>query len=614
LKKDILKHRFAPIIAFIALAVLFLGQALVYIHQLPATLDEGNYLYKGYLFVTGVLQPFQPYGVWTNKMPFAFLIPGAAQALFAPGLLTGRYFAILQGLITLFALWWFVRREAGAWWAAAAVAVIAINPGVVRMYSQALSEGVVSFLLMTAVALGVGRNRKLWHLIAGSILLAFTVLTRENMLPIFGLYLIYLIFEYGWKKMIFAAIPGATLLVLIHVIYWPTIFANIWMPQLPNAIQTLFPYFRQPDVIWSQELSFTSRLYSFWQGVRFHFAMLFGLVVLVMLSPRKTDWKDASTRRTIYFLFITVILMTAAHAWSALWKDYCVFCFGLYLNFFSCLGVALIAIALPLLRRTTSWLIDLIIGLVIIIFSSGIGFGAHQELDDSLMKIVVPRIRGMQILPGTTELWRALSNKFGYSYDQLLQFIPTAFGLLAGIIFLLLAIFIFHRISNKLPEISWGAFSLLSFFALGLLLSPTVVFGNPPEPDCGGDIITTTDAAGRHIASLVPPGSTVFWEGGLSPTPLLNVPGITIYGPQLNDGYSFRKGDNSDELYKNGFWNEDLSRRWMNAADYLLIIDYVYKQGYNSVLDLDKFQELPVTEPIAICRDYSRIHIFKRIK
>ena len=184
-------------------------------------------------------------------MPFAFLIPGAAQALFEPGLLTGRYFAILMGLITLFALWWFVRREAGLWWAAAAVAVIAINPGVVRMYAQALSEGVVSCLLMAAVAIGVGRDRKLWQLITGSVLLAVTVLTRENMLPIFGLYLIYLIFEHGWKKMFCAALPATALLVLVHAIYWPEIVTNIWMTWLPGFMKGWFPRLPASGAIWN---------------------------------------------------------------------------------------------------------------------------------------------------------------------------------------------------------------------------------------------------------------------------------------------------------------------------------------------------------------------------
>ena len=155
------------------------------------------------------------------------------------------------------------------------------------------------------------------------------------------------------------------------------------------------------------------------------------------------------------------------------------FCFGLYLNFFSILGVALIAIAAPLLRRSTNWIINLLAGLVILLFSTGIAFGAHQELDDSLMTILIPRVKGLQIQPGTSELWRTLSNKFGTPYDQLSQYIPTAFGLLAGIVLLIICILVYQRLRKQLHGYSWGAFTLLVFFGLGLLLSPTPVFGNP---------------------------------------------------------------------------------------------------------------------------------------
>jgi hypothetical protein len=606
--------RYLPYAAFAAGLLLFLGQALVYMRQLPSTLDEGNYLYKGLLFVTGVIHPFQPYGVWTNKMPFAFLIPGTAQAVFGPGLLTGRLFAIFLGLLTLFALWQFVRRESGLWWAAAAVAVIAVNPGVVRMYTQALSEGVVSALLMGAVAVGVGRDRKLWHLLAGSFIFAAAVMTRENMLPVFGLYLIYLIVEHGWKKALLASIPGLLLLAVVHAIYWPDIVTNIWMPWLPKAMQGLFPQLPAGEAIWDPTISLTSRLYSFWQGVRYHFAMLFGLVLLILLWPDKAGWRKTSSFRTVIFLTITVALMTAAHAWAALWKDYCVFCFGLYLNFFSVLGVALTAVAAPLFRvKTSRWHAGLVVP-VILITGAGMGFGSHQELDDSLMKLTIPRVKNLQIQPGTTEIWRALANKFGLTYDQLSQYIPTAAGLLAAVIFLIVAVILFRSLKKRFPNVSWGAFTLLAFFALGLILSPTVVFGNVPEPDCGGDVIATTEAAGKLLASYIPAGSRIFWEGGLSPAPLLYVPGIKIYGAQLNDGYAFRKGGNSDDLYRYGFWNQELSDKWMDEADFLLIVDYGYKQGYNTVIDPAKFEELPMTEYIATCRDNSRIHTFKRIK
>lgn len=599
---------------FIAELALFLGQSLVYMRQLPSTLDEGNYLYKGFLFVTGVIQPFQPYGVWTNKMPFAFLIPGAAQALFGPGLLTGRLFAIFLGLVTLLALWWFVRREGGPWWAAAAVGVIAVNPGVVRMNAQALSEGVVCCLLMSAVAVGVGRDRKLWHLLVASLLFAATILTRENTLPVFGFYLIYLVFEHGWKNTLLTAIPGTILLVIIHAVYWPDIVTNIWMPWLPQAFYGLFPQLPAAQAIWDPTISLTSRVYSFWQGVRFHFAMLFGFIVLILLWPDTSGWRKTSSFRTVIFLAITTALMVAAHAWAALWKDYCVFCFALYLNFFSILGVALVAVSAPLFRLKTNRLGDWLVGLIILVNGAGIGFGAHQELDDSLMKLTVPRIKNMQILPGTTELWRMLANKFGYSADELSQIIPTAAGLIAAVIFLILVSILFRRLKYRLTGTTWGAFTLLAFFVLGLLLSPTVVFGNPPETDCYGDVIATTEAAGEHLASLVPSGSTVFWDGGLSPAPLLYLKDIKIFGAQLNDGYSFRRGGNSDELYRYGFWNEELSARWMDEADYLLIVDYGYRQGYDSVIDLNKFEELPITGFIATCRDYSKIHTFKRIR
>jgi 4-amino-4-deoxy-L-arabinose transferase-like glycosyltransferase len=614
LKTNLLKSRFAPFAVFMAGLALFLGQALVYMRQLPSTLDEGNYLYKGFLFVTGVIQPFQPYGVWTNKMPFAFLIPGTAQALFGPGLLTGRLFAIFLGLITLLALWWFVRREAGDWWAAAAVGVIAVNPGVIRMYTQALSEGVVCCLLMTAVAVGVGRGRRLWHLLVASLFFAATILTRENTLPVFGLYLIYLVFEHGWKKTLLAAVPGTVLLVIVHAVYWPLIVTNIWMPWLPKALYSLFPQLPEAQAIWDPTISLTSRLYSFWQGVRYHFVLLFGFIVLLILWPNKTGWRKTSSFRTVIFLTLTTLLMTAAHAWAALWKDYCVFCFALYLNFFSILGVALVAISAPLFRLKLPAICNSLIVLAILITGAGIGFGAHQELDDTLMKLTVPRVRGMQILPGSTELWRLLANKFGYTSEQLSQIIPAAAGLLVAVLFLLLATWLFTRLKKRLPGVSWGTFTLLAFFLLGLILSPTVVFGNPPEPDCGGDVIATTEAAGRHLASLIPPGSTVFWEGGLSPAPLLYLKDIKIFGAQLNDGYSFRRGGNSDELYRFGFWNEELSARWMDEADYLLIVDYGYRQGYDSVIDLNKFEELPITGFIATCRDYSKIHTFKRIR
>src|SRR5512146_2437970 len=72
-------------------------------------LDEGLYLYKGYLFVSGQQTPFADYGLWTNHAILAFLIPGYIQKWFGPGLETGRYFMIFISLFTLLGLWVFAK-------------------------------------------------------------------------------------------------------------------------------------------------------------------------------------------------------------------------------------------------------------------------------------------------------------------------------------------------------------------------------------------------------------------------------------------------------------------------------------------------------------------------
>ncbi|MHC1783118.1 MAG: hypothetical protein AB9891_10260 [Anaerolineaceae bacterium] len=146
-------------------AVAFLGQSTVYIFQLPSTLDEGNYLYKGYLFATGTAWPYQDYGVWTNKMPFAFLIPGWVQSIFEPGIRTGRYFAVFLGLLMLLGLWILGRRLGGKWWAAGVVLAIALNPGMIRMLDQALSEGLVVCQLVWVFVLIMAKRRSLWQII-----------------------------------------------------------------------------------------------------------------------------------------------------------------------------------------------------------------------------------------------------------------------------------------------------------------------------------------------------------------------------------------------------------------------------------------------------------------
>ncbi len=48
-------------------------------HIQLSVVDEGLYLYKGWLLASGRYWPFQDNGLWMNQMPLAYLIPGWVQ-------------------------------------------------------------------------------------------------------------------------------------------------------------------------------------------------------------------------------------------------------------------------------------------------------------------------------------------------------------------------------------------------------------------------------------------------------------------------------------------------------------------------------------------------------
>ena len=86
-------------------------------------------------------------------MPLAYYIPGLAQALFGTGLKTGRYFAIFLTGLNLAGIWILLNRLKGKWWALVGVLVLAVNPAVIRVYVQSISEGVVACLLTWSLVL-----------------------------------------------------------------------------------------------------------------------------------------------------------------------------------------------------------------------------------------------------------------------------------------------------------------------------------------------------------------------------------------------------------------------------------------------------------------------------
>jgi len=119
---------------------------------------------------------------------------------------------------------------------------------------------------------------------------------------------------------------------------------------------------------------------------------------------------------------------------------------------------------------------------------------------------------------------------------------------------------------------------------------------------------------GTYLADQIPPGSLVYWQGGLSPAPLLYIPDVQVFAPQLNQDYSFHLSGESEALYKYGFWNRELAEQWLAEADYALVVTRYYKDWVKETLqDTEKYELQGIAPPTVLCEPDAVIRVFRRI-
>ena len=153
----------------------------------------------------------------------------------------------------------------------------------------------------------------------------------------------------------------------------------------------------------------------------------------------------------------------------------------------------------------------------------------------------------------------------------------------------------------------------MGFIALGVLLSPTIILGGGKisADYCASDIIASHEAVGKHLAEFIPPGSLVYWENDMSPLPLLYIPEVKVFPPQLNQKFTFTEGGDSDLLFQTGYWNVELADQWIKQADFVLL-DELFVSEHPELQDGSiPTQELAPTMDVVDCRAGSRIHIFR---
>lgn len=584
-----------------------------------SVIDEGLYLFKGWLFATGRFLPFQDFGPYTNHMPLSFLIPGWVQVAFGPGIRTGRWMAYGLGLLMLVGLWVVSRRVGGRWWAILPVWLVALNPFLTKIYAQAISQVLVAAMLVWILVLMLGSERATWQLIAGSALAGAVALTRLNMVPVPALAVAYVYWKHDRRRGTLSLLTAGGVFLLGHIALWPDIL-KLWAYWIPRGPTPFLDPWREPAGLayaWDPSIPLRSRWGSFLKGIREHWFGALGALAALATWPRLTrQAKRSGGSQDAIFLFSLLFVLTLAHAWASLANNYCVFCFQMYLAFFSPIGLVLLVLVahqwLPKLPRTHT--LGLLLGAMIV--SLMLGTRNVEALAANLTTTQIPRLADMGLVPGTAPLTAPLAAKLGLTKKTAALIVQAGFllwflGLLAASGWTIVNLW--WRIQGE--QFSRWLSPVLAVLLLGWTVPNAIYAGNRFQTyDCGGDVISAMEAAGARLDGAIERGASVYWNGSSSPVPLLYVSDVQIYPPQLNRVYTRRLGGQSDTLYRLGLWNPELDQRWLREADYLLVSEQYRDGDVEQTLAGGVFAGLSSTPPTNPCEPDSAIQIYRRIR
>jgi hypothetical protein len=614
LVRKIISLPWLPGILAIAGFITYILQAINIAHTKTSFLDEGLYVYKGWLFATGKYVPFQEYGLWTNHAVLSFLIPGYIQKWFGPGLDVARYFMIILAVLTLLALWLFAKRWGGAWWAAGAVWAMALNPAEIKVYTLAISEGLIAVMLAWMLVLTVGVKRPLWQLMLGSGLAGLMILTRENMIFVLPLLFLYLLWQYGWKTGFLALAGGLAVFAIGTFWYWPEVL-YLWSVRLPAPAAQFISEWQPPATAYGErnieiEIANLYRIFLyFWLTFRLHFIALISAVIVWLLWPWRKDIHLTERMRAAIFLSILLLVLLAAHMQASLFGNFCVSCILLYVGYFDFIGFLLLVVAYRFLVKDLSPARRALIFAFGVITIVSIGFTTHEDLSSSFAKTMIERLDRVY-------LWNALLNVTGLPHLMLFR---IGFVLLASLLVVVLfalgllwarRFYIDHRVWAR----KVGVIGLNALLILGLILSPTKVLGKGNDFfECdGSNVLVSYERAGEYLRSIIPPGSQVYWDGRINAI-FLYLPDVKVYPPQLNHLHSYFVGGDTDTLLRTGLWNDVLAKQWLTEADFILIESGLKQDWVMEILETDNYVKLKASPKTEKCRWQSSILVYKRV-
>lgn len=616
---------------FLAAALLVLGLfvyaclSLYYAHHMTVIFDEGSYLLKGKWFLDGTYRLYEQQGPIANKMPLSFWVPGLSQVLFGEGIRSGRYFSILQSLLILAALWLTARRfSASPWIGVALVWACVLNQNWIMYYARPMSQVTTALFIVWGLYFLLGRERKSGEVITGFILAVCVVLTRQNMLPFLALAFLYVLWEHGWKKGGMAALAGGLVFLLVHIYYWPDIYHTIWYSTLPGFMTGalislgLLEILPRMDGIAAFQPQHTplAIIREMFGGIRYSLLPVWFMLAGFLAYP----FRHFSTHprfKAFVFLLLSYLAMIMLHAWAVVSWDTILYSFPGYFAFFNPIGLLLLPFLYEALPQNISKLRGLLIGLLVLVVSAGIGMHQDRPFATFLLNLPVSRMRELRFEPGSVELWRVISNRFGIGYFEQEPWVTALAGLLVGLLILAVAFALWFFWGRQQASYAFTLLVLVGLLAFAL--SPTnILSGRGAVFLCDADSIQSYEQVGESLREIIPDGSLVYWGVHTRPSLaiLLYLPEVRTFPSQLNGDYYFRKGGSTDLALSLNYWNEELAERWLFEADYLLLNDKDFAPwaGFVYETHAEQFEYIETTQPLFACDNKSVLHVYRVVK
>jgi 4-amino-4-deoxy-L-arabinose transferase-like glycosyltransferase len=611
-----------PFIIAILIIGIYILLAIHYAHIIEPVMDEGTYLLKGKWYWDGTYQPFEVNGPITNKPPLAFYSLGISQVLFGTGLLSGRYFAIFLSVILLIGQWLTVKRLAGTWWATVSIGFYIIAPAWIIYFSRAMTQVVTSLLIVWSLYFMLGKDRTPSQLVLGGVLSAATVMVRQNMLPLFVLTLIYMVWENGFRKSLFPIIASLVAFIGLNLPYWPQIYPVIWQPFFPDFFNTSMSaifHFDLPtgdlgSAFLARNYSLVYEIQVFFDGVRYFFIPFLAMLLSFIVLFPKALLSEKNHHKTAY-LAVSFLILTVFHYAYALYENNVLYSFPAYFAFYLPIGITLIPLffkdCLVLKNKVRQW----ILCITVVAISTGIGLSLYREIAPFFMNMNLPSISQRKLF-GPYELWDVLLNQYHIPIKVQEFIIPTAVGFLAGILILWIAKITQSVIKHRVKLQPYGSLLILLLFSLGILLSPTFILAANSSiatyPNM--DIPASYEETANQLQTIIPDESLVYWDG-YTPILFLYLPDIKIFPAQLNMEFYYRDGGDTEYIEKRGFWNEELALRWINEADFLVFNEETYLKrfaGLDPAIQ-SNFARLPVDISLDPYNEQNKAIIFERI-